>query len=144
MCGDRTTDRVILRGTLIGTRESDSGDLHTQLQAWVDESPTVEVNGIPLQIVPCSTYLGGEASCDIQEPNSTATTFVRVVDQTEASSAALGGVTLYAAVGGGVALVLIVVLVIGVLVVVIRKRRRSKKYETNRLGSIHTPIYWSL
>ena len=131
MCGDSTTDRVILQGTLIGTEGGGSTDLHTQLQSWVDGSPIVHVIGIPLQVIPCSTYPGGEASCEIQEPpNSTSSTTTKVVDGPQAS-AGLSGVTLYAAIGGGVAVVLIIALVIGGLVVAVRRRCRRKKYKTN-------------
>lgn len=137
VCGDRTTDRVILQGTLIGALESGSADLHSQLQSWVDAGPTVEVIGSQLQIVPCSTYPGGEASC---EPTSAAastatpTTIPRIANAEESS--ALGGVTLYAAVGGCVALLMIVVLVIVVLVLAIKKRKSSKFTPTRYNGRI--------
>lgn len=133
MCGDATTDRVILQGTLIGALESNSTDLHTQLQNWVDGSPTIEVIGIRLQVVPCSTYPGGEASCEFQEPGSATTaaptTIPRVAKPEESSG--LGGVTLYAAVGGGVAMLMIVAIVIILLALAIKKRR-NKTYTTNR------------
>lgn len=138
VCGDRTTDRVILEGTLIGALESSSADLHTQLQNWVDTGPTTEVIGSQLQVVPCSTYPGHEASCESTPATSTATTATpatipRVADAEESSSG-LGGVTLYAAVGGGVALLLIVVLVIVVLTLAIRKRRNGKFTPTRYSG----------
>ena len=118
--------------SLSGTQGGSSEDLHTQLQDWVDQSPIIEVTGIQLQVVPCSTYIGGEASCEIQEPSDSTPTEIQVVGPGEASSTALGGVTLYAVIGGGVAVLLIVAIVIGALVLAVRKKCRSKKYETNR------------
>lgn len=139
MCGDGTTDRVILQGTLIGALQSSSADLHTQLQSWVDKRKPVEVIGIPLQVVPCSTYPGGEASCEFQDPTSpeidtttdaaTPTTIPRVVNSEESS--AFGGVTLYGAVGGGVALLMVIAIVIILLALAI-KRRRSKQFTPSR------------
>lgn len=131
-CGDRTTDRVLLRGALIGTEGSDSSDLHAQLQSWVDAGPTVEVRGIPLTVIACSTYPGGEASCQIQSPTNP------VVETEGQASSTFGGIPLYAAVAGGVALLLGVIVVIIVLVGVRRRQRRRKRYrlvvrETARL-----------
>lgn len=120
-CGDRTTDRVILHGALIGTESSGSSDLHAQLQSWVDASPTVEVRGIPLTVIACSTYPGGEASCGIESPT------VPVVGTEGRSSSTFGGIPLYSAVAGGVALMLMVIIVIIVLVGCVRKRRRRKR-----------------
>ena len=136
-CGDKTTDRVILQGTLIGTLERSSAELHAHLQTWVDAAHTIEVAGIPLEVVPCSTYTGsGGVKCELTTPSSTPTVLTstgREVDTGESS--AFGGITLYAAVAGGVAVLLFVVLVIVVIVLCVRKRRKTKKYRTdvNRL-----------
>lgn len=135
VCGDRTTDRVILQGSLIGAQESNSTDLHTQLQSWVDGAPSVEVIGSQLQVVPCSTYPGDEGSCVLAPATpTTPTTIPRVANAEESSSSGLGGVTLYAAVGGGVAVLLIVVLVIVLLVLAIKKRRNGKFTPTRYSG----------
>lgn len=127
-CGDRTTDRVILQGQLIGTQGSNSTNLHAQLQNWVDNGPTVEVNGIQLQIVPCSTYPGGKVTCVLEVPSSTPSiSVVSVVDSVGQSSSKPGGILLYVAVAGGVALLLIIAVVIIVLVIVVRKKNRIKR-----------------
>lgn len=128
MCGDRTTDRILLQGTLIGALQSSSADLHTQLQSWVDTSPTVEVIGIPLQLVPCSTYPGEEASCEFQGPTASANVTAStpgVIDSEQSSSSGLGGITLYAALGGGMA-VLIGIIIVVILLVALRRRGRKQ------------------
>jgi hypothetical protein len=130
-CGDSTTDRVILQGIMVGALQSSSADLHTQLQSWVDTSPTVQVIGIPLQVVPCSTYPGGEASCELREPTGATPITIPRVDSEESSSSGLGGVTLYAAVGGGVAVLLVIAIVVILLILAVR-RRRSKQFTPSR------------
>ena len=143
MCGDSTTDRVILQGTLIGALQSSSADLHMQLQSWVDTSSTVEVIGVPLQVVPCSTYPGEEATCEFQEPTSTGTnstaTTPRVIDSEEQSATGLGGVTIYAAIGGGVAVLMVIVIVV-ILVVLALRRRRRKQFTPSRYLYMNRPV----
>ena len=125
-CGDRTTDRVILRGSLVGVDGTSGAQLHTQLQQWVDSSPKIEVTGVSLEILSCSTYPGNEASCLIQEPSGT-------VSAEAHNKAPSGGLPLYAGVGaaGGVAILVIIVIII-VVALVCRKRMAKKNYQLNR------------
>lgn len=146
-CGDKTTDRVILQGALIGTLERSSAELHAHLQTWVDAAHTIEVTGIPLEVVPCSTYVGsGGVSCELTTPSPAPTMLTSTVlmstmltstgreaDPEESSS--FGGIALYSAAAGGVAVVLFVILVIVLIVLGVRKKRKTRKYRTdvNRL-----------
>ncbi len=125
-CGDKTTDRVILQGALVGLEDKNSLELHSQLQKWVDGSPKIEVIGVPLQIFPCSTYPGDEESCYAPETPSPPTSFT--VGGVDELSSGLAGVPLYAGVVGGVAVVVIVLIVIIVTVVGVRRKR----YKTSR------------
>ena len=124
-CGDSTTDRVILRGALVGTEVSGGSDLHALLQSWVDATPTVQVRGIPLTIIACSTYPGEESSCEPQAQSSP------TVPQVTEASSALGGIPIYAGAAGGAVFLLVVIVVIIVLVVAVKKKRKSKTYRYN-------------
>lgn len=134
-CGDGTTDRVLLHGALISAQESASAELHTQLQDWVNQAPTVEVIGIPLQVIPCSTYLGDEISCAIHAPMGT--TSISVVNPEENKSGFdLGGVPVYASVLGGLVALVIVIVFVVVVVVAVKRKRRTKRYEINVVSYI--------
>jgi len=133
-CGERTTDRVILQGVLVGTPESDSSELHKQLQEWVNDSPALEITGIPLKVVSCSTYIGDGTACGIQLASvTTPTRTVKVADPDENVSTPLSGIPLYAGIAGGVALLMVVVIV--VVLVFLRKKCRSTKHDTSRFVS---------
>ena len=88
----------------------------------MDARPTVEIRGIPLSVVPCSTYPGGEDSCSLRTFQPTEP----VVGTEGQAAGGFGGVTLYAAIAGGVALLLLVIVVILVVVGCVRKRRKKK------------------
>ena len=104
-CGDRTTDRVILRGSLIGTEGSDSSDLHALLQSWVAAGPSVEVRGIRLTVLPCSTYPGDESNC---------------------GSLSFERLPVYSSVAGVVVLSLVAIVVTVVVLVCVRRRKKQK------------------
>lgn len=127
-CDGSSTDRVVLQGAFVGTPERGGDELHAQLQQWVDEGQMIQVIGIPLEVVACSTYPGSEETCTA---SSATTPIIKVADET-AQSSGLGGVPLYAAVVGGVALLVIVAIVIAVVIGVCRRRHTKKKYKTNR------------
>ncbi len=138
-CDEGTTDRVVLRGALVGTRERSGAELHQQLQEWVDAGQMIQIIGIPLQVIPCSTFSGFEATCSkssspipptTTSPPSTSTSTTPVIkaNDEKSQSSALGGVPFYAAVVGGVAFLVILTVVIVVLVVAC-KRCRARKHK---------------
>ena len=134
---DRRTDRVILRGSLIGLDDNTSAALlHFHLQRWVDGSPSIEVTGIPLDILPCSTYPINQTICEpssstgeVTEPQ---TSTVSVGEMSEPQNLANRGRVSSSYEAGlgvvGVLILIAIVIVIIVLAIVCRKRVKSKKY----------------
>ena len=100
-CGDRRTNSIIIRGNLIGLDNTSAALLHSRLQQWVDSSPKINVTGVFLDILPCSTYLKSEAPCETR----------------------VGGVPLYVGAVGGVVIIIIIIIVV-VVAVVCRKMKR--------------------
>ena len=136
-CGDHTTDRVILEGTLVALSKITETKLHQHLQDWVDTSPTIEVTGVSLQVIKCSSYPSDKESCifkdEVSEPSSTSLPpmefSVKVATLTAAKEKSIP-VTVYAGIGGAV-VVGLGITCIAVTAVYIIKRRRSQAYKTN-------------
>ena len=101
-CGDRRTNSIIIRGNLIGLDNTSAALLHSHLQQWVDSSPRIEVTGVFLDILPCSTYLISEAPSETQ----------------------VGGVPLYVGAVGGIVIIIIIIIIIVVVVAVIRRKMK--------------------
>ena len=109
-CGDGTTDRVILEGTIVALPETSEEELHEHLQSWVDAGPTLEVAGVQLTVVKCSTYLLDGKSCEHDR-----------------TSKLESSVFLYSGVAVGVLLVLLLAcFTMGFVWGVRRKRRHTK------------------
>ena len=133
ICEDRRTDRVILQGSLIGLDDNTSAALlHFHLQRWVDGSPSIEVTGVPLDILPCSTYPINQTICEPSSSTEPQTSTVSFGDvSTPQNLANQGRVSLSHEVGLGVVgfLILIaIIIIIIVLAIVCRKRVKSNKY----------------
>lgn len=135
MCGDRTTDRVIIQAKLVSLEDTSSEELHTQLQAWVDTEPAVEITGNPLQILSCSTYPGDGVSCEIAAPSSTVS--INIVDaKGQDTSSSPIGIPVYGGLIG--ALIVIIVIIVVVILVVAVARRRMKRRSLNISGLVHS------
>ena len=106
---------VVLQGALVGTEERSGAELHDQLQDWVDAGQKIQIMGVSLEVVSCSTYPGLEESCG-----------------RTTSAPARSGIPLYAGVAGGVALLVITTAVIVAIVACRRCCRNRKYYETSR------------
>ena len=78
------------------------------LQIWVDAGPTLEITGVQLMIVKCSTYPLDGKSCELEDPTS----------KLESS------VFLYSGVAVGV---LLTCFTIGLVVWGVRRKRRHMK-----------------
>ena len=63
-------DIVILQGTIVALPETSEEELHKHLQIWVDAGPTLEITGVQLMIVECSTYPSDGKSCELEDPTS--------------------------------------------------------------------------
>ena len=124
-CGDSTTDRLILEGALVALPEATEIKLHQHLQDWVDTSPTIEVTGVPLRVVKCSTYPSEEDSCDFK---AAATPNVNLITQNVVNNESESPLTLYGGVGGAV----LVVLLLPCIAVAIVWGIRRKKKQINR------------
>ena len=124
-CGDSTTDRVILEGALVALPEATEIKLHKHLQDWVDMSPTIEVTGVLLRIIKCSTYPSEKDSCVFKEA---ATLNVNLITQDVVNNESECPLTLYGGVGGAV----LVVLLLSCITVAIVWGIRRKKRQTNR------------
>ena len=121
-CGDSTTDRVILEGALVALPEATEIKLHKHLQDWVDTSPTIEVTGVPLRVVKCSTYPSEEDSCMFKEAATQ-----KVVNNESRSP-----VVLYGGVGGGIVVVLLLLTCIVVALIWGMRRKKRNTCKTNR------------
>ena len=106
-------DVVILDGALVALPGTTETKLHENLQNWVDSGPVLEVIGIPLQVVKCSTYQSEEDTCLMKMQAASATSEPQSI--------------LYGGVGGGVVLViaLLVVVVVIIVVAVIKGGKRQ-------------------
>ena len=136
-CEDRRTDRVILRGSLIGLDDNTSAALlHFHLQRWVDGSPSIEVTGVPLDILPCSTYPINQTICEpssstgeVTEPQTSTVSVGEVSEPQNLANRGRVSSSYEAGLGVvGVLILIAIVIVIIVLAVVCRKRVKSKKY----------------
>ena len=102
--------------------ETSEEELHKHLQSWVDTSPTLEVAGVQLTLVKCSTYPSDSKSCELEGPLPNVATSKLKNDGSSGSS-----VFLYSGVGVGVLVVLILAcFTIGLVWAVRRKRRQMK------------------
>ena len=89
-------------------------ELHKHLQSWVDTSPTLEVAGVQLTLVKCSTYPSDSKSCELEDSLPNVAT----------SKSAF----LYSGVGVGVLIVLLMAcFTISLLVWGVRRKRRHMK-----------------
>ena len=136
-CGDQTTDRVIFGGALVALPGVSETTLHKNLQDWVDTSPVLEVNGVPLQVVKCSTYPLEEDTCLMKKPDSNTTKpDIDIIDPNNGkdgqSSSSVGQFTLYFGVGGGAVLVVVLLMVIVLIIVVATRRTKKAQYMTDR------------
>ena len=125
ICGDSTTDRLILEGALVALPEATEIKLHKHLQDWVDTSPTMEVTGVLLKVVNCSTYPSEEDSCAFKEA---ATPNVNLITQNVVNNESESPLILYGGVGGAVLVVLLFPWITVAIVWGIRRRKR----QTNR------------
>ena len=116
-CGNEISDPVVLQGTLIRFRNVGSTTLHAQLQTWVDTSPSVEIIGVTLKILPCSTYSGSDTCTQ-----TSSSTVMSVTDSEQSSSSSFNGIPIYAS----IVLVLLVFITTVVIVVVVLKKKQGK------------------
>lgn len=141
-CGDHTTDRVILEGAIIALNKISETKLHQLLQGWVDNSPTMEVTGVSLQVIKCSTSPLDKDSCLFKEVDASSsslppTGFKVEVVTLKAAKDSPGSIpiTVYGGAGGGVVVVLGVTCFVAMIIWRIRCKR-SQAYKTDRYAII--------
>ena len=117
-CSASSTDRVILTASLVGTQERHGAELHSLLQQWVNDRQMIQVQGVPLEVIVCSTYPGFAATCS-NTPTTTLnsptpnTSIIKISDKT--SSQYIGGTF------GAVAFLCIVIIIVVVMVVLYKR-----------------------
>ncbi len=135
-CGEGTTDRVSIEGALVAVNNTDEQKLHQFLQDWVDTSPAMEVTGVSLQIIKCSTYSWGKDSCTFREDTSAPTTSqtpaqpkIEVATLKSSNGGSLS-VIIYAGIGVGVVVVFGIACILAIAIW--RRKNKNRTYKTNR------------
>ncbi len=120
-CGDSTTDRVIVEGSLVALPQISETSLHKLLQSWVDEGPKVEVLGSSLTVVQCSTYASDKRDCPLQNFAATDQSGATLKLETKQSDTSI---FLYGGIGAGVVVVILLTCLVVALVWGVRRKKR--------------------
>ncbi len=123
-CGDQSTDRTVLYGTLVSSENTASTQMLDHLQTLVYTEPTVLVQGVQLRVASCSVL--PDKSCPILIPLPAVTVAI--------GNGGGGGGISFSLIGGvaGGLLLLICGAVLLILIVVGAKRRVKRKERVAR------------
>lgn len=123
MCGDRSTDRVIFIGALIGTESTQSNKVLDHLQNWVALEPTILVQGVHLKITACLVRIEESAKPQCV-PLRTPTTVGVSVGESQSNST---GFAIYIGVAVGVFLLLTCTVVIIIAAVAVKRKKQEQR-----------------